>query len=116
MERFGITENQLTLGKIDDSFRALMRFQVDRTRRFFVEGYSLIQFLDPPIRSDFALFTRGGLSILQQIERKGFDVLSSRPTVSGYEKGKILASTWIRSKLGISLVPGSAFKSVARHT
>jgi len=116
MQRFGISEHKLAIGKIDDSFRALMRFEVDRTRQFFVDGYSLIQFLDPSTRSDFALFTRGGLSILQQIERKGFDVLSSRPTVSGHEKAKILASTWIRSKLGISLVPQSAFKSVARHT
>jgi squalene synthase HpnC len=116
MNRFGISEHQVALGKADDNFRAMMRFEIDRTRRFFVEGYSLAQFLDPSIRSDFALFTRGGLSILQQIERKDFDVLSYRPTVSMYEKGKILASTWIRSKLGISLVPNSAFKSVARHT
>ena len=116
MNRFGISEHQIALGEADDNFRAMMRFEIDRTRRFFVEGYSLAQFLDPSIRSDFALFIRGGLSILQQIERKDFDVLSSRPKVSMYEKGKILASTWIRSKLEISLVPNSAFKSVARHT
>ena len=116
MNRFGISEHQVALGKADDNFRAMMRFQIDRTRRFFIEGYSLAQFLDPAIRSDFALFTRGGLSILQQIERKNFDVLSSRPTVSAYQKGKMLASTWIRSKLGINLVPKSAFNSVTRHT
>ncbi len=116
MERFGISEHQLSLGEVDDNFRALMRFEIDRTRQLFIKGYKLAQFLDPSIRSDFALFTRGGLSILQQIERQDFDVLSSRPTVSMYEKGGILASTWIRSKLGINLVPTSAFKSVARHT
>ena len=116
MNRFGISEHQVALGEANDNFRLLMQFEIDRTRQLFIEGYSLAQFLDPAIRTDFALFIRGGLSILQQIERKDFDVLSSRPTVSAYEKGKILASTWIRSKLGISLVPKSAFKSVARHT
>ena len=116
MEQFGISEQQVSGGEADDNFRTLMRFEIDRARQFFIEGYSLAEFLDPEIRSDFALFIRGGLSILQQIERKDFDVLNSRPTVSVYEKGKILASTWIRSKLGIGLVPKSAFKSVARHT
>ena len=116
MNRFGISEHQVALGEANDNFRALMQFEINRTRQLFIKGYSLAQFLDPAIRTDFALFIRGGLSILQQIERKDFDVLSSRPTISAYEKGKILASTWIRSKLGISLVPGSAFKSVARHT
>ena len=116
MNRFGISEHQLSHGEADDNFKAMMRFQINRTRRFLIEGYNLAQFLDPAIRSDFALFTRGGLSILQQIERENFDVLSSRPTVSAYQKGKMLASTWIRSKLGLNLVPKSAFNSVARHT
>ena len=116
MKRFCISEQQVKSGKANDNFRALMRFEIDRTRRLFIEGYNLAKFLDPAIRTDFALFIRGGLSILQHIERKDFDVLSSRPTVSAYEKGKILTSTWIRSKLGINLVPNSAFKSVARHT
>lgn len=116
MKRFGISEHQISLGEADDNFRALMRFEVNRTRQLFIEGYSLAQLLHPPVRSDFALFTRGGLSILQQIERQDFNVLNSRPTVSMYEKGKILASTWIRSKLGINLIPAGAFKSAARHT
>jgi len=116
MEKFGVTEEQIFDGRSDDNFRALMKFEVDRARQLFVDGYSLAGHLDRSLRSDFALFTRGGLSILQAIERQNYDVLGSRPEISKFEKAKILLSTWIRSKFRFSLIPSGAFKSATRHT
>jgi squalene synthase HpnC len=116
LDRFGISEDQIFNGKMSKEFGSLMRFEVDRARQLFIDGYPLAKHLDKKLRADFALFARGGLSILQAIERQDYDVLSSRPVISKFGKVKILASTWVRSKLGISLIPDSAFKSVARHT
>ena len=93
-----------------------MKFEVDRARQLFIDGYALAEHLDRSLRSDFALFTRGGLSILQAIERQNYDVLSSRPKISKFEKMTILLSTWIRSKFRFSLIPSGAFKSATRHT
>ncbi len=114
LDRFGVSEEQISEGKTDDRFRAVMRFQVDRARALFADGIPLVEYLDRPLRSDLALFTRGGLAVLQAIERKDYDVLSTRPTLSKPDKTKILAATWLRSRLGLSLVPASNFKSSAR--
>jgi squalene synthase HpnC len=113
LDRFGVTEEQLSQDRCDDRFRALMRFEVDRARRLFIDGYPLISHLDRSLRSDLALFTRGGLSVLRAIERQSYDVLSARPTLSKFDKTKILVSTWLRSRLGFGLVPAGAFRSVA---
>ncbi|MCH8229180.1 MAG: squalene synthase HpnC [Chloroflexi bacterium] len=114
LDRFGVSEEQIATGKTDDRFRALMRFQVDRARKLFVAGYPLGDHLDRSLGSDLALFTRGGLAVLQAIERQDYDVLSTRPTLSKLDKTKILAATWLRSRLRLSLIPASAFKSSAR--
>jgi squalene synthase HpnC len=116
LERFGVSEDQIFSGQFDSNFEALMRFQIDRARQLFIDGFPLAGRLDNHLKSDFALFTRGGLSILQAIERENYDVLSSRPTLSKSEKTKIFVATWIRSKLGLKLIPPRAFESVARHT
>jgi squalene synthase HpnC len=114
--KFGVTEDQISAGKFDGNFEALMQFEVDRARQLFIDGYPLAEHLEKSLKADFALFTRGGLSILQAIERQGYNVLESRPTLSKSAKARILAATWIRTKLGLRLIPSGAFKSVKRHT
>ena len=116
LEKFGVTEEQISNGRSDSNFRSLMKFEIDRARQLIIDGYALVEYLDRSLRSDFALFTRGGLSILQAIERQNYDVLDSRPEISKFEKAKILLSTWIRSKFRFSLVPSGAFKSATKHT
>ncbi|MBT3996461.1 MAG: squalene synthase HpnC, partial [Chloroflexi bacterium] len=113
MKRFGVSEEQVTNGAVDDKFIEMMRFEVDRARQMFVDGYPLADHLDNHLKSDFALFTRGGLAILQAIEREGYDVLSSRPVISKFGKVKIFTSVWLRSKLGMALIPSGAFKSAS---
>jgi len=93
-----------------------MKFEIDRTRQLFIDGFSLADHLDRTLRSDFALFARGGLEILKAIERQNYNVLAARPRLSKLGKAKIFASTWLRSKLGISIIPKSAFESATRHT
>ena len=99
MERFGYSEDRLQAGLVDDSFRDLMRFQVDRARGLFDEGAGLVDLVDGPARLDIALFTLGGLHILKAIERQGYDVLSRRPTLSKFSRAWLVASTAARLKL-----------------
>lgn len=99
MERFGYSEDKLQKGLADDSFRALMRFEVDRARDLFRQGAGLVDLVDGPARLDIALFTKGGLHILNAIERRNYDVLGSRPTLSKLSRAWLVASTAARLKL-----------------
>ena len=99
MERFGYTEEKLHAGVVDDSFRDLMRFQVDRARALFDHGAELVDTVEGAVRLDIALFTLGGLHILKAIERRRYDVLSSRPTLSKIARAWLVARTAAGLKL-----------------
>ena len=116
LEQFGVSEQQITDRRYDENFKNLMKYEVDRAYQLFIDGYSLADHLDSTLLSDFALFARGGLEILKAIERQNYNVLASRPRISKLGKAKIFASTWLRSKLGINIIPKGAFKSTTRHT
>ena len=53
MERFGYTEERLQAGVADESFRDLMRFQVDRARDLFDRGAGLASGLTPAGRAQW---------------------------------------------------------------
>ncbi len=90
-ERFGCSEADLRGLVFTPAFAALMRFEVERTRALFAEGLPLVSRIKGPLAVDVDLFSRGGLAILDRIERAGHDVLSARPALSRWTKLGLLA-------------------------
>ncbi len=99
MDRFGCTEAELARGEATDGFRRLMAFEVDRTRSLFEKGLPLVDRVDGSLKLDIALFSKGGLSVLESIERQGCDVLSRRPVVGRARKMRLLLGTLLKLKL-----------------
>lgn len=89
-ERFGVTEADLRALRFTAAFAALMRFEVERTRRLFAEGRALVRRMPRALAVDVDLFSRGGLAILDRIEGRRFDVLSRRPALSRWTKARLL--------------------------
>ena len=100
LRQFGVSESDIAAKKPTDAFRAVMKFEVDRARDFFMRGLPLIDHIEGEAKIDIALFSAGGISVLNKIEQQNYDVLSHRPTLSKYEKAKMLVGTYIRAKLG----------------
>ena len=101
LARFGYTEAELDQGVFNDSFRRLLAFEVERAMTLFREGAALVPTLEGPARLDVALFTRGGVAVLDAIRKRGYDVLTARPTLSRSRKAALFLSTWLSWKLGI---------------
>ena len=99
METFGYSEDELARRVVTDSFRRLMKFQVERARDLFHDGLPLISAVDDSLKLDIALFSRGGMSVLNRIERQDYDVLTGRPVVGKGEKAFLLLSTLLKLKL-----------------
>ena len=99
MARFGYSEEDLAGGIVNDNLRGLMAFEVDRAQRLFERGYALIERLDGRFKLDIALFTKGGMSILESIRRQDYDVLTNRPVVTSGRKLWLMASTAVRLAL-----------------
>lgn len=89
MARFGYSEEGLERGVADDSFRALMAFEVGRTRELFAKGLGLLDRVDGRLRVDLKLFSLGGLAVLEALERNGYDVFRRRPRLSRWRKAAL---------------------------
>jgi squalene synthase HpnC len=89
LERFGYTEQDLAHQTCDDRWRALMRFEVARARALFNAGFPLRDMVQGRVRLDLTLFSRGGMWVLDAIERNGYDVFRRRPTLSKWGKAKL---------------------------
>jgi len=82
MQRFGVSDATIEKGIAAPEFRELMKYEVEYTRRLFYQGLPLIDMVNRDLAVDLDLFSRGGLEILNAIERQGYDVLSARPAIS----------------------------------
>ena len=100
LKAHGVSEEQLAMRAFDDNFRRLMAFQVERTRRMFRQGALLLPRIEGASKVDVALFTRGGMAVLDAIEKQDYNVLARRPSLSRFKKGWLLVSTWAALKLG----------------
>ncbi len=93
LARFGVDEAQLAGGRVDDAFRALMRFQVDRARRYYRQAEAGIPWLvGDSSRLTVRVMGRVYGGILGAIERQDYDVFRRRARVSTPRKLATLAA------------------------
>ncbi len=101
LRRFDYTEADLAARVVDERWRALMRFEVERARGYFERGFALLPLVRRELRIDLDLFGRGGLAVLDAIERRGYDVLTRRPALSKAKKAWLVLRALARLKLGM---------------
>jgi phytoene synthase len=94
--RFGYHETDLSRGVADASFRALLRYQVQRTLALYDESRPLPGAVEGRLRLELALTWRGGREILRAIEGQDYDVLSRRPLLAAGTKVRLLVQTLMR--------------------
>ena len=99
LDRFGYSEERLFAGEVDDSFRELMRFQVERARSYFQSGLRLLPLLSPRARSCPAVMAGIYMRILDRAEASGFNVFNRRPSLSKREKLFVMAQVWMQTLL-----------------
>lgn len=79
MTRHGVTEDDLAACRLTPAWRALMAFQVERTRALLHSGAPLARRLPGRIGLELRMVVNGGLRILERIEHCGYDVFMNRP-------------------------------------
>ena len=105
LERFGYRREDLARGFVNDAFRRLMAFEVDRARRHFAAGAPLVDQVGSDLRLDLHLFSLGGLAILNAIERRQYDVLHHRPALTKWDRVRLLVRAFLATRLGPRLKP-----------
>ena len=94
-ERHGYTVEDLQARRFTPAFRAVMREAVDVARELFLEGQALACTVDRRLGFDLELISRGGMRVLDKIERQGYNVLARRPRISKMDRvGLLLGALW----------------------
>ena len=88
LERFGYSEDDLMAGRLNDAWRALMAFQLERAREWFARSEAGIRWLSAdarwPVWTSLRLY-RGILDVIEQLD---YDVFQNRAYVG--RLGKML--------------------------
>jgi phytoene synthase len=92
LERFGCPPESWRAD--DPAFRELMRFQLGRARQYYAKGEPLDGLLSADGRAVFRMMAGVYRRLLDEIERRGYDVFSRRVRVSHLTKARLLLSAW----------------------
>ncbi len=85
-DRFGYTVADLRAGVRDGRFRQLMRFQIERVERLYLEGAELDGCLSPDGRRIFGSMMSVYRALLAEIKRLDGDVFTTRVQLSSWRK------------------------------
>ena len=96
MARFGVDEAQLAGHAATPSFRALLRFEIERTRAMLYAGAPLGGMLPGRVGLEIRMVVAGGDAILQKLIDVDCDVFRRRPSLKPLDWLKMFA----RSVLG----------------
>lgn len=90
-ERFDLTLEDLRCGAGTGRIRPLLKFQVERTNQFFLDGMPLLRWVDKRFAFELRLTVYGGLRILKKVAAQNYDTLHQRPTLSNYDRALLFA-------------------------
>ncbi|NOH02065.1 MAG: phytoene/squalene synthase family protein [Chloroflexi bacterium] len=95
---YGIREEDIAAGRVSDNWRQFMKFQIERTRRLYEESWAGVKLLEREGRlavSAASVFYSG---ILDDIEKRDYNVFSRHASLSALEKIFRLPSLWWKLK------------------
>lgn len=102
LRRFGVTEDDIARNQNTSAFREMLKFEVERARDWFRQGLPLVGSVDRELAIDLDLFSRGGMEILNAIEKQDFAVLGNRPAISKSRKLALVAHAALAKMFGPS--------------
>jgi phytoene synthase len=98
LAKFNYTEQDLLKGVVDQRWRELMRFQIQRARQVYAKAEKGINYLSCDSRWAVWAVRMFYSEILGQIEQNHYDVFRKRAYVPFLQKMQILPVAWLRSR------------------
>jgi len=95
---FGLREDDLAAGKVDERWRAFMRFQIRRNRRLYEEAWPGVALLNKDGRLAIAAAARLYRAILDEVEAHDYDVFRRRAHTGRARKLVELAHAWLYTR------------------
>jgi squalene synthase HpnC len=90
LQTFNVSEAQISSKTVDQNWRQLMRFEIERARTLMLSGAPLALHLSGRIGWELRLVVQGGLRILEKIESADYDIFHRRPRLGKADWARIL--------------------------
>lgn len=100
---FGLSERDISAGRVTPQWREFMRFQIARNRQLYDEAWPGIGLLHPEGRFSIGAAADLYRAILDDIESHDYDVFTRRAYIGTWGKVGRLPSIWWRSRRADSL-------------
>jgi phytoene synthase len=97
LQRYQLAAHDLAAGRVDERWRAFMRFQIRRNRQLYAEARPGIAWLHPDSRLAVTAASELYRAILDDIEAHDYDVFSRRAHAGAAAKLRRLPGIWWRS-------------------
>jgi 15-cis-phytoene synthase len=99
LEKFGVTVDDLTAGKVTPAMRTLLQYECELAKSFYAKAAQQLPAIDR--HSLVAAEIMGAIyfEILRRIERSGYDVFSRRIRVPRPHRAVIALRVWLRALL-----------------
>lgn len=82
LTRFGASEDDILSGRDSHATRTVIAFEVERTKVYFRDALPLFPLVPMRLRLELRAIWRGGIRVLEKIEKQRYTVLQSRPALS----------------------------------
>lgn len=90
MEKYGVTEEHIAAKIIDDSWKTLFQFQVDRSRQMLESGSPLGRVLSGRVGLEIRATIASGLKTAAKLKTINGDIYTKRPTLDFFDWPQIL--------------------------
>lgn len=94
---FGVAAADILAARASDAFRRLMEFQYRRAVQFYDEALALLPAEDRRAQLPGLIMARIYRTLLEEIERDGFRVLTHRTALTPLRKFWLACATWARA-------------------
>ncbi|WP_338762237.1 presqualene diphosphate synthase HpnD [Massilia sp. METH4] len=96
LQQFGVTAADLLNARHTDNFTKLMAFQTDRAQKAYDEAFALLPKADRRAQRPGLIMAAIYRTLLDEIERDGFHVLTQRISLTPIRKLWLAWKTWVR--------------------
>ncbi len=105
LRRFGYSPEKLNIREINPEFQMLMRFEVDRARMYYRHAEQLSAHLNSGGKAVFQTMFRVYSGLLDEIERRQFDVFSRRVSIPAWKKYWWLTRSFVKHRMFTARTP-----------
>jgi 15-cis-phytoene synthase len=100
LRKLGVSEAEVLAAKDSPALRKLVKFEVERTKSYYEQGRELVPLIEAESRNALGSLVAIYSRLLQEIERRDYDVLTERVSLSKAEKLKLAAGFAWKQFLG----------------